>query len=173
MSLINPDWASDNSFLVLTRSICPGGNLDSIDCNGDSDPSSTVLAVPFAGGTPVALTHAMTPGAMDAARTELNNTFARFAPFEFVLSTGDAGTQRLMWVSFSTTRAYGLRNPPGGNTESGGRGTYLWMAGVRPESVMAGTDPSFTAFALPFQDLTTSNHIAAWTTVSVGMPPLM
>jgi hypothetical protein len=33
---------------------------------------------------------------------------------------------------------------------------------------MAGTDPSFAAFALPFQDLTTSNHIAAWTTMSVG-----
>ena len=172
-SWINPDWAPDGTFLVLTRSICPGGNLDDHDCNGDSDPSSIVLAVPLAGGTPVALTHAMTPGPLDAPRTELNNTFGRFAPFEFVLSTADTGTDRLMWVSFSTTRGYGLRNPPGGNTESGGRGTYLWMAGVRPESVMAGTDPSFAAFALPFQDLTTSNHIAAWTTTAVGNPTPM
>lgn len=169
-SFINPDWSPDTAFLVLTRSICPGGNLDDMDCNGDSDPSSVVLAVPLAGGTPVELTRAMAPGVMDAARSELNNTFARIAPFEFVLSSGDAGTQRLMWASFSTTRAYGLRNPPGGNGESGGRGTYLWMTGVRPESVMSGTDPSFAPFALPFQDLTTSNHIAQWTTTSVGNP---
>jgi hypothetical protein len=31
-----------------------------------------------------------------------------------------------------------------------------------------GTDPSFAAFALPFQDITTSNHIAQWTTEVVG-----
>jgi hypothetical protein len=172
-SWINPDWAPDGSFLVITRSICPGGNLDDMDCDGDSDPSSIVLAVPTAGGTPVELTNAMHPGIQDGARTELNNTFGRFAPFEFVLSDGDVGMSRLMWVSFSTTRAYGLRNPPGGNTESGGRGTYLWMTGVRPQAVMAGTDPSFAAFALPFQDLTTSNHIAAWTTQAVGNPTPM
>ncbi len=171
VSFMNPDWAPDDSFLALTRSTCPGGDLDHRDCNGDSDPSSVVLAVPLAGGTPVELARAMQPGAMDAGRTELNNTFARFAPFEFVLSSTEVtGVERLMWVSFSTTRAYGLRNPPGGNTESGGRGTYLWMSGVRPESVMAGTDPSFAAFALPFQDLGTSNHIAAWTTTAVGTP---
>jgi hypothetical protein len=170
VSFLNPDWAPDNAFMVLTRSTCPGGNLDDGDCNGDSDPSSVVLAVPTSGGTPVQLTRAMTPGVMDAPRTELNNTFARFAPFEFVLSSGDTGTQRLMWVAFSSTRGYGLRPLLSGGSESGGRGTYLWMTGVRPESVMAGTDPSFPAFALPFQDLTTSNHIAAWTTMSVGTP---
>ncbi|MFO0685536.1 MAG: hypothetical protein U0234_25980 [Sandaracinus sp.] len=171
VSYINPDWAPDGTFLALTRSTCPGGNLDDRDCNGDSDPSSVVMAVPSTGSAaPVELTSAMAPGVADAGRTELNNTFARFAPFEFVLSDGDAGTARLMWVSFASTRAYGLRNPPGGNDESGRRGTYLWMSGVRPEAVSAGRDPSFAAFALPFQDLTTSNHIAVWTTQSVGMP---
>ena len=35
----------------------------------------------------------------------------------------------------------------------------------------AGTDPSFSAFCLPFQDITSSNHIAQWTTQVV--PPLM
>ena len=27
---------------------------------------------------------------------------------------------------------------------------------------LGGSDPSFTAFCLPFQDITTSNHIAQW-----------
>jgi hypothetical protein len=35
------------------------------------------------------------------------------------------------------------------------------MVGVQP--AIGGGDPSFTAFCLPFQDITTSNHIAQWT----------
>ena len=36
----------------------------------------------------------------------------------------------------------------------------------------AGTDPSFPAFALPFQDITTSNHIAQWTETVVPIGKL-
>lgn len=173
MSRINPDWAPDTSMVLFTESTCPGGDVTHRDCNGDSDPSSTVFLVPLAGGDPVALVNAGTPGVMDEGRTALNNTFPRFAPFEFVLETSDEfGDVRLMWFSFSTTRAYGLRNPPGGNDESGGRGTYLWMSAVLPEQLARGVDPSATAFALPFQDLDSSNHIAAWTTESVGEVPI-
>ncbi len=111
---------------------------------------------------------------MDEGRAELNDTFPRLAPFEFVLESGDLGDRRLMWVSFASTRAYGLRTAPGGNDESGGRGTYLWMSGVLPDSVGGGVeDPSFVPFCLPFQALDTSNHIAVWTTESVGELPLM
>ncbi len=173
ISRINPDWAPGDAFLAFTESICPGGNLDDRDCNGDSDPSSTVYAVPAAGGTPVRFTNAMREGTMDEGRTELNNTFARFAPFQFVLSSGEFGTTSVVWISFASTRAYGIRTALGGNDESGGRGVYLWMAAVSPEAVMRGEDPSFAAFALPFQDLTTSNHIAVWTTESVGNPVVM
>ncbi len=34
------------------------------------------------------------------------------------------------------------------------------MVGVNPES--GGADPSYPAFCLPFQDVTTSNHAAQW-----------
>lgn len=173
VSRINPDWAPDSASLVFTESTCPGGDMGHRDCNGDSDPSSTVFAIPASGGTPVELARAAAPGVLDEGRTELNDTFARFAPFEFVLESSDEfGDVRLMWISFSTTRAYGLRNPPGGNDESGGRGTYLWMSAFLPEDLAAGRDPSATAFALPFQDLDSSNHIAAWTTESVGEVPV-
>ena len=173
ISRLNPDWAPADRFVAFTESHCPGGDLDHRDCNGDSDPSSTVYGVPAGGGTPVRFTNAMREGTMDEGRTELNNTFARFAPFEFVLSSSEFGTTSVVWISFASTRAYGIRTALGGNDESGGRGVYLWMAAVSPEAVMRGEDPSFAAFALPFQDLTTSNHIAVWTTESVGSPVVM
>lgn len=173
ISRINPDWSPDSQLLVFTESVCPGGDMGHRDCNGDSDPSSSVYSVTAAGADPVELVASGAPGIMDEGRTELNDTFARFAPFEFVLeSSPEFGDTRLMWVSFSTTRAYGLREPPGGNDESGGRGTYLWMTAYLPERAGSGSDPSAAAFALPFQDLDSSNHIAAWTTESVGEVPI-
>lgn len=170
-SRYNPDWSPDGSLIVFNESICPGGDVRSRDCNGDSDPSASVWVVPSAGGTPVELIRAMAPGVADDGRTEFNDTFPRWAPFEFILDGGDAGDRRLMWVSFASTRAYGLRAAPGGNEESGGRGTYLWMTAILPDAALRGEDPSFPAFALPFQDLDTSNHIAVWTTRAVGEVP--
>jgi len=35
---------------------------------------------------------------------------------------------------------------------------------------IAGGDPSFAAFCLPFQDVATSNHIAQWTKVFIAGP---
>lgn len=170
ISRYNPDWAPDESFLVYSESACPGGDVTHRDCNADSDPTARVWAVPREAGTPVRMDRLSEPGVMDMGRTELNDTFPRMAPFVFVLDTGDLGDRSLMYVSFASTRAYGLRTAPGGNAESGDRGTYVWMAGVLPESVARGEDPSFPAFALPFQALDTSNHIAVWTTEAIGMP---
>ena len=170
LSRYNPAWAPvAGAFLVFNESTCPGGDGGHRDCNADSDPTASIYAVGRDGGASVLLAAAHAPGVMDEGRTELNDTFPRFSPFEFVLGSGDLGDTRLLWLSFSSTRAYGLREPPGGNDESGGRGTYLWMTAVLPERVDAGTDPSMPAFALPFQDLATSNHIAVWTTESVGV----
>jgi len=44
----------------------------------------------------------------------------------------------------------------------------LWMAAIDLDAP-AGDDASFVAFALPFQDLATSNHIAQWTTQIVPL----
>jgi hypothetical protein len=97
------------------------------------------------------------PGVADGATTLLTNSFPKWNPFVFK-ATSSGG--RVAWVTFSSTRKYGLRSPPG-------NGTLLWMAAVDLDAP-AGTDPSFVAFALPFQDITTSNHIAQWTTEVVG-----
>jgi hypothetical protein len=63
-----------------------------------------------------------------------------------------------------------LRSPPApaGTTEST-KGTLIWMVGIRQG--VGGGDPSYTAFSLPFQDITTSNHIAQWAQNFVVGPP--
>ena len=42
------------------------------------------------------------------------------------------------------------------------------MVGINPG--VGGQDPSYTAFCLPFQDITTSNHIAQWTKYFIQGP---
>jgi hypothetical protein len=37
------------------------------------------------------------------------------------------------------------------------------MVGLDPNNLTNNVDPSYAAFALPFQDFSTSNHIAQWT----------
>jgi hypothetical protein len=47
----------------------------------------------------------------------------------------------------------------------------MWMAAVDPDAILRGEDGSFPAFALPFQDLSTSNHIGQWTQRVVPTDP--
>ncbi|MEP6859189.1 MAG: hypothetical protein ABJE66_01115 [Deltaproteobacteria bacterium] len=46
----------------------------------------------------------------------------------------------------------------------------LWMAAISLDDLAAGTDGSFYAFWLPFQDVTAHNHIAQW--VDTIVPPM-
>ncbi|MBA3539827.1 MAG: hypothetical protein H0T79_09375 [Deltaproteobacteria bacterium] len=152
-----PAFAPDGKLLVFDESTCNAGNTGG-ECNGDTDPTALLYAVDgIAGGAVTALAHANGPGVADEGATKLTNSFPKWNPYVFRSSTTGG---RLAWVTFSSTRRYGLRRPPG-------NGTLLWMAAVDLDAP-AGTDPSFAAFALPFQDIGTSNHIAQWTTQVVG-----
>lgn len=163
----NPDFAPVpmSNFLVYDESTCPGGDVGDANCDGDSDLSSKIWAVPLAGGTPVLLARAMSPGTLDMGHPDLQASFPRFAPFVFTLSNGDLGPTSLMWITFASRRHYGLRTPGAlGDTRS----TWLWMVAIDPAKVARGEDPSFSAFCLPFQAIDTSNHIGVWTTTAVG-----
>jgi len=160
-----PAFSPDGAFLVYDQSICSSGG---IECNADSDPSARLYALrPAAGAQPVELLRANAPGRTDGGATDLTSSFPKWSPFVFQ-RTAENGS-RLEWITFSSTRNYGLRNPPPGGTEEP-TGTLIWMAGVDPDKVSQGADPSYPAFALPFQDIDTSNHIAQWTTRVV--PPV-
>lgn len=159
-----PAFSPDGELLVYNRSTCPAGQNTHKDCNADTDPTATLMFVQAEdGATPVEGTRANTGGIRDNGATALANSFPKWCPFEFQ-RTGETGS-RLMWLTFSSTRRYGLRQPPpspnpGDETPVG---TLIWMVAVDPDAVAQGLDPTFPAFVLPFQDRTTSNHIGQWT----------
>lgn len=150
-SRYNPNFAPDSSFFTYTESTCPNGNNTDGDCDGDSDTTAkTWVARPQSGSAPIALKRAAQPGVMDGTRTDLSDTYPRFSPFQ-----QKQGSGRLFWVTISSTRKGGLRDPSGNR--------WLWMFAIDPDKIAAGEDGSFAAFWLPFQDLNTSNHIGQWT----------
>lgn len=165
-----PAIAPDGSFVVFAKSTCPDGQVYGASCDADADDSSALYAVAMQGGTPIPLTLANTPGPLDED-DGLASTFPKWSPFVGPLDA--EGTGRLMWLTFSSRRRYGLRPPVrnGSNVEN----QLLWMVGIDPDRILRGEDGSYAAFALPFQDLSTSNHIAQWTervvpTTDAGVP---
>jgi hypothetical protein len=155
-----PSFAPDGALLAFNESTCATATPDA-SCNADSDPTATIyVAKPEMGATPVALANANAPGKTDTG-TALTNSWPKWAPFEFQ-RTQQAGS-RLVWMTFSSTRNYGLRTPPPGTSAEAASGSLIWMVAIDPEKAAAGEDPSAAAFALPFQDLDSSNHIAQWT----------
>lgn len=161
-----PAISPTNDFIVYDESTCANGVPYEMNCNADTDPSARLWAVRYS-SAPVELVKVNTPGPRDGTMTNLSNSFPKWSPFVFQ-RTGEIGS-KLLWVTFSSTRAFGLREPPGGGGENP-RGTLLWMSAIDPDELAQGKDPSFPAFALPFQDLQTSNHIAQWATQVVGEP---
>jgi len=157
-----PAIAPDSDTVVFNESTCPTGKTYDKNCNGDTDPSATLFVTHLSGGAPVPLAAANSPGVADAKQTDLTNTYAKWAPFEQYLDE----QHTLMWLTVSSARRYGLRTPPAGESENP-VGTLIWMAGVNKSSTQ---DPSYAAFCLPFQDISTSNHIAQWADFYVPAP---
>jgi hypothetical protein len=158
-----PAISPDGTLVVYDQSTCTkgtpaAGKAPDISCDADTDATATMFLSQLAtGATSVALTKANGPGVADAGATALTNSFPKWAPFIEQLDELD----QILWLTFSSTRQYGLRSPPApADTSETPKGTLIWMVGIK---LGVGTgDPSFTAFCLPFQDITTSNHIAQW-----------
>jgi hypothetical protein len=155
-----PSFSPDSALLAFNESTCTKAPPDRA-CNADSDPTATMFVVkPDPTAMPVALARANAPGKLDTA-SALTNSWPKWAPFEFQ-RTQTPGS-RLIWLTFSSTRSYGLRKAPTGASPESVSGSLLWMVAIDPDRALAGQDPSAAAFALPFQDLESSNHIAQWT----------
>ncbi len=105
-----------------------------------------VWVVSIAGGAPIKLAQASPTG---------GDSWPKWAPFIHAYSDGE-----ILWLTFSSRRDYGLRLK---NSTLGEEArAQIWMAAFDPARAATGQDGSFTAFWLPFQDLTSGNHIAQW-----------
>jgi len=155
-----PSYSPDGSFIAFNHATS-GANFHNVNARvqlvvaGQANPTPDDMATL---NTAIAVT----------------NSWARWAPFVQAYKQG-----KILWLTFSSTRDYGLRiqntgkvncyptesplTPTFNNTANCSR-TQLWMAAVDLDtaSVAAGKDVSWPAFWLPFQDITTNNHLAQW-----------
>jgi hypothetical protein len=113
------------------------------DPDAGTVPDGELWAVASTGGAPVRLSKASDPGAL---------SWPKWAPVRHDYYGG-----KIMWLTFASARAYGLRLAAGAQTQ-------LWMMAFDPAKAALGEDPSYPAFWLPFQDIGGGNHIAQWST---------
>jgi hypothetical protein len=182
-----PSYSPDGRFVLFDRAPLDMGVAAVDGCTGTaphricpndsfSNPAARVMLLSGAGGAaPVDLERAN--GSPRGSPSPASNSWPRWAPF---LQTYKGRT--LAWITFSSTRDYGVRvlnhksgmtpcYPPDsfedpGDASSGGlhgscQQPQIWMAAV-DVSRTDGADPSFAAFWLPLQDITTHNHTAQW-----------
>jgi hypothetical protein len=165
-----PSISPDGNFVVFDRAI----GTTPFTHDNYNNHSAQLFGLPTAGGAPVALANANYKDGM-------TNSWPRFSPF-----VQEYKGKHILWITFSSTRDYGLRveneNPPTGATfncyppvspedTSGDHSKpfdpnctqpQIWMAAITLEDLQSGSDGSFPAFWLPFQDDTAHNHIAQW-----------
>jgi hypothetical protein len=170
-----PAIAADGGTLIFDRAT--GTTLQTHDSY--NNPNAALYAMKVPGGTPVALANAN-------LHDTLTNSWPRWAPAVQMYKG-----KRISWVTFSSTRDYGVRvanegsqyfncYPPVSPEDTSGDHAkpfdanctqpQIWMAAVALDDVGAGADGSFPAFWLPFQDYTAHNHIAQWVD-TITMPP--
>jgi hypothetical protein len=187
-----PSFSPDTpaSFVIFNRVSDPSLTTDlSQDCFNNPYARVFILSTK-SGSSPI-----------DAAKLNdsgpLTNSWPRWSPFVQMYKG-----QKLLWVTFSSTRDYGLkvRNhdkvpdatgamvdqincfPPDSPQNLTGshqqplppncNQPQIWMAAINLSQAEFGngTDPSFPAFWLPFQEVTAHNHIAQWVQEVVGTP---
>jgi hypothetical protein len=165
-----PSISPDGTSLVFDRAV--GTTLATRD--DYNNPNAKLFAMVASGGTPIEMVRANYKDGM-------TNSWPRWSPFVQMYKG-----KHILWVTFSSTRDYGLRvqneNPASGATfncyppvspedpSSDHKKPFdphctqpqIWMVAVSLDDLAAGSDPSFPAFWLPFQDDTAHNHIAQW-----------
>lgn len=144
-----PAFAPTSDWIVFNRSPSDRNSFDNNSSSEAGAPDGELWAVSVAGGAPIRLSRASDAGAC---------AWPKWAPY-----VNDHHQGKILWLTFSSDRAYGLRF-------GSGQRTQLWMIGFDPALAAQGEDPSYPAFWLPFQDMSGGNHIAQWVTHVVRKP---
>ena len=181
-----PGYSPDGQLVVFNRAPfdnSAGGLTGCANgfCPNDSfsNPAARLMLMkPMQGAPVVDLERAN--GSPAASPVKLSNSWPKWSPF-LQKDHGD----KLLWIAFSSTRDYGLRirNHQQGMYQCYPADSYqnpgtphhsafspqcqqpqLWMAAIDvSQAEIMPKDPSFPAFWLPFQDMTTHNHTPQWT----------
>jgi hypothetical protein len=193
-----PSYSPDNpmSYVIFNRvplvgapADCTTGNAPTCVNDSFSNPAARLMLIGAnaAGSAPIDLEKAN--GSAAGANTPLSNSYPRWAPF-----VQSYHGRKLLWFTFSSTRDYGVRvlnhktglyqcypadayQTPGGAHQqpfaAECQEPQLWMAPLTfTEAQGAAADPSGVAFWIPYQDITTHNHTAQWTSqVGTYKPP--
>ena len=127
-----PAYSPDGQWVLFNRS--PS------DVNSYDAPDAEVWVVRAAGGAPIKLAKSWAGGDSWPKWTASTQTYQG---------------KTLMWLTFSSRRAYGLRLADKERAQ-------IWMTAFDPAVAVGGGDPAYPAFWMPFQDLKSANHIAQW-----------
>jgi hypothetical protein len=190
-----PSYSPDGNFIIFNRVLMqPGGITCSAasatgSCPNDSfsNPKARVWILSTkAGQKPMDIE--LANGSPAGKAIDVSNSWPRWSPFVQMYKGNP-----LLWVTFSSTRDYGLRvinsksglaqcYPPDSYEYPNGthdttfpdncKQPQIWMAAInlKTAEVTGAGDPSSPAFWLPYQDITTHNHTAQWTQTVAGQP---
>lgn len=140
-----PSYSPDSRWIVFVRST--GRSKD--------NPTSRLVLVSASGGTPIELT-ILNQRVRDRDDViDVGNSMPTWAP---------STRPEVFWLAFSSIRDYG-------NVLRGARRDQLWGAAIDPARAATGSDPSFAAFWMPFQDIGEGNHRAFWALASEDACP--
>jgi mono/diheme cytochrome c family protein len=136
-----PSFSPDNEWVLYNQAT--GGN--SYD-----NPNAEMWVTKADGtGTPIRLSEAEVVGTY--------NSWPKWTPFITMEPTGVATSEKVIWFTVASRRAFGVRSNFPGQTPQ------LWLAPFYPERAALGMPASGPAIRLPFQNLAQGNHIAQWT----------
>ncbi|MBV8763045.1 MAG: PD40 domain-containing protein [Deltaproteobacteria bacterium] len=133
-----PSWSPDGNWVLFNRA--PSGDAY-------NNANASLYVIKATGGPAMELT------AADQAPAGLTNSWGRWAPFQQTLG---ANAEPMFWVTVSSKRDFGVRLV-------GQARPQIWMTPFFPNQASSSVDPSNAPFRLPFQDITSDNHIAQWT----------
>ena len=138
-----PSWTPDSKWLVFNSQVCGGGSCDQY--NAQQTRLRLIRAITDAGDVASEMPIDLVAGTHEKHR---NNNWPKVAPF---LQNG-----RYVFVVYSALYQWGFKR---------GSGPQLFMFGMDLAKAAAGMgDPSFQPIWLPFQEQSTGNHSAIWTT---------
>ena len=136
-TLYFPSYSPDSRWIAFVRGIGK---------SKDNETSELFLLAADGSGEPILLTRLNQRVRDEDGITLVGNSMPTWAP---------STRPDVFWLALSSLRDYG-------NVLRGTDRDQLWGAAIDPARIAAGTDPSYAAFWMPFQDLEEGNHRAFW-----------